>query len=232
MFTDLENKKFKKQITDSQEVKVEEKKDFKKEEKIVIENLENPNKILEDIIKKRKDKENIKLEITDVEKKVEKKDEEEDEDEIFTKTGTKLEGKNKILLKAKIQQYKSLFKDKLKKFKIKKNATEEELQDYLNEMEILVNVSDFDDFLLESILACLKMAENVSKITKYDISGTADLLKANPQFNSIAKQLFIKYKIFNNISVEYQLIMLVGVTASFSIIKNKREKELFFNSTC
>ena len=98
-------------------------------------------------------------------------------------------------------------------------------------MEILVNVGDFDDFLLESIFSCLKMVENVSKITKYDITGTTDLLKANPQFISISKQLFIKYKIFSNVSPEYQLIMLVGITASFSIIKNKRDKEMFFNSS-
>ena len=231
MFSDLENKKFKKtsEILEEEKQEKEAKKESKHEE-IVTEKLENPNKILENIIKKRKmneEEENIKLEIKEF--KDDKTNEEEDE--IFSKNGTKLEGKNKILLKAKISQFKSLFKDKLKNFKIKKNATEEELQEFLNEMEVIVNVSDFDDFLIESILSCLKMVENVSKITKYDISGTADLLKANPQFLSISKQLFIKYRIFNNISPEYQLILLVGVTASFSIIKNKREKELFFNSS-
>jgi len=233
MFNDLANKKIKRDSEkepEQENIRVSFSEPLEQKE-IHAEVLQEPSsetnqgaKILEKLLKKK----NPKIDVSNTKPKV--SDTEADDDEIFSKTGTKIEGKNKIILKAKITQYKSLFKEKLKGFKVKANATEAELQDAINEMEILINVGTFDEFLTEAILSCLRMMENISIYTKFDISGTADLLKANPQFDSLAKQIFLKYKIFTNVSPELQMFMLISITASFSIIRNKKQKESFFNS--
>jgi hypothetical protein len=79
---------------------------------------------------------------------------------------------------------------------------------------------------LDSILQCIKLIEGVSSYTKYDVQGLADLLKANKQFHQLSKQLFIKYKVFNAVPPELQMVMLVSKTAYIVNSKNKRKGEL------
>ena len=72
------------------------------------------------------------------------------------------------ILLIKIRQYKSLFPETFKTFKIKANANIQELQTYLDEMDSIVECDSVDQFWLDSILQCIKLIEGVSSYTKYD----------------------------------------------------------------
>ena len=150
----------------------------------------------------------------------------DDNNSLFSEKGTVILGREKRELLSKIQQYKSLFPEVFKKFKIKQNANCEELQAYLEEMDVLVSTDSVEQFLTDSIMQSLKMIEGVSSYTKYDISGLTDLLKGNKQFNTLMKQLYIKYKVFSQVPIEYQAILLVSTTAYICLMKNKKKKEL------
>ena len=93
-------------------------------------------------------------------------------------------------------------------------------------MDSIVECDSVEQFLLDSILQSIKLMEGVSTYTKYDIQGLADLLKQNKQFHQLAKQLFIKYKVFSAVPAEFQLLMLVTTTAYICNCKNKRKGEL------
>jgi len=146
-------------------------------------------------------------------------------EDIFSKQGSEILGKDKRILLTKIRQYKSLFPDSFKNFKIKLNATTDELQAYLDEMDSIVECDSVEQFLLDSIMQCIKILEGVSSFTRYDIQGLADLLKQNKQFHQLSKQLFIKYKVFSVIPPENQLIMLVATSAYICNQKNRRRSE-------
>jgi hypothetical protein len=148
----------------------------------------------------------------------------EDDDSLFDEVGTVCLGRDKRELIAKVNQYKNLFPDELKKFKLKKGATVEELKVYLEEMESIVDCSSVENFLTDSILQCIRIVEGVSAISsKYNIQGCADLLKSNKQFHSLCKQLYIKYKVFSSVPPEYQLLMLVATTAYICKAKNQNK---------
>jgi hypothetical protein len=158
--------------------------------------------------------------------KREKKSQFEDENSLFSERGTEILGQERRVLLSKIQQYKNLFPDELKKFKIKKNCSTHDLQLYLQEMEVIVNTDSVEQFLTDSIIQCIKLTEGISSYTKYDISGCADMLKGNKQFHTLCKQLYIKYKVFSNIPPEWSIIILVSTTAYMCKVKNSRKKEL------
>lgn len=168
-----------------------------------------------------------------------KQDEPTEEDDVFTDDlfsteGSKILGKEKRELIAKLNQYKQLFPNELKKFKVSKFADAEQLQDYLDEMEIIVSTSSVDGFITDSIISCIRIIEGVSASTeKYDISGCADLLKQNKQFHNLTKQLYVKYKVFSSVPPEFQLTMLIATTAFICKSKNQRAKSLndFLNET-
>lgn len=157
----------------------------------------------------------------------------DDNDSLFGGEGTPILGRDKIVLLKKIKQYKSLFPDELAKFKVKKNPNVQELHDALGEMEVLVETNSVDGFLMDSVLQSMKLIENVSSYTKYDIRGCADLLKSNKQFHSLCKQLFIKYNVFSSVPAEYQLILLVSTTAYMCSNKNRSKGEIndYLNQT-
>jgi len=145
---------------------------------------------------------------------------------MFSANGSEILGRDKRILLTKIRQYKSLFPDTFKTFKIKANANVQELQTYLDEMDSIVECDSVEQFLLDSILQCIKLIEGVSSYTKYDIQGLADLLKANKQFHQLSKQLFIKYGVFKAVPVELQMAMMISTTAYIVNCKNKRKGEL------
>ena len=60
---------------------------------------------------------------------------------------------------------------------------------------------------------------NTSKTKSMNITGLSDLLKANKEFHSLCKQLYLKYGVFNKIPPEYQLTILISTSAY--IIRNK-----------
>jgi len=170
---------------------------------------------------KLEETENIKLHIHEKTKRKTQPRKPKDED-IFSDNPTELIGKEKIILQNKVTQYKNMFKQELKSFKIRKNATIDELKASLLEMEALVNVNGINEFITDSILNIIRMTEGISSRTNYDISGCADMLKSNPQFLKLCQLLYIKYKIYSEIPPEFQLIMIVGTTSYFCMIKNKK----------
>ena len=86
----------------------------------------------------------------------------EDDDNLFDDIGTVCLGRDKRELIAKINQYKNLFPDELKKFKCKKNSSLEELKVYLEEMESIVDTYSIENFLTDSIIQCIQLVEGVS----------------------------------------------------------------------
>ena len=166
----------------------------------------------------------IKVKKTKKEKEI--KSHFEDDNSLFDEKGTEILGKDRRMLLSKIRQYKSLFPEELKKFKIKKNCSTEDLNLYLEEMETIVNCGSVEQFLTDSILQCIKLTEGISSYTKHDISGCADILKSNKQFHTLCKQLYIKYKVFSNVPPEWSIIILVSTTAYMCKVKNSRKKEL------
>ena len=152
--------------------------------------------------------------------------EEPEETGLFSDKPTELLGRERLEIISKINQYKSLFPDQLKKFKVKNKATKEELQAYLSEAESIIETSNIDSFLTDSILECFRIVEGVSARTKYNISGMTDLLKANKQFHSLCKQLYAKYGCFKKIPPEYQLVMIISTTAYIAKQRNDNQKSI------
>lgn len=138
--------------------------------------------------------------------------------------GTEILGREKLELLAKINQYKILFpqNEQLRKLKIKKGATTDELVLYLAECDAYVATSSVDQFITDAILQSIKMGEYVSSKTRYNLTGLSDLLKKNIQFNSICKQLYLKYKVFNSVPPEHQLLLIVATSAWICLEKNKQ----------
>lgn len=90
---------------------------------------------------------------------------------LFDENPTILMGRDRLLITKKIQQYKILFPKELSKFKLKKKATLQELQQSLDECAALVEIYSIDGFILDSILSCIRMCENFTQESDYDISG-------------------------------------------------------------
>lgn len=150
----------------------------------------------------------------------------DDKDDVFSSIPTEILGLDKRQLLAKILQYKSLFPQKLKSFKVKKNPTVEDLQLAVAECDAIVSTDCVEVFLTDSILQCIKLIETTTVKTKYDVQGLSDLLKQNEKFNNLCKQLYLKHQVFANVPPEYQLIMVVGTTSLLCIQKNKKKQEL------
>ena len=146
--------------------------------------------------------------------------------DLFDENGSEIIGRDRRVVINKLNQYRSLFPKELAKFKVKKGASTQELQAYLEEMQTIVETSSYDNFLTDSILQAIKLVENGSKYTRYDIAGCADMLKANPQFNSLMKQMYVKYNVFHKIPCEIQLLLLVTTTAYICSNKNRNKAHL------
>ena len=146
--------------------------------------------------------------------------------DLFDETGSEIIGKDRRIIINKLNQYRSLFPKELSKFKVKKGASVEELKAYLQEMSTIVECSSYDNFLSDSILQTIKLIEGGSRATRFDVTGMADMLKANPQFNNLLKQLYVKYNVFNKIPPEIQMVLLVSTTAYICVNKNRNKHQL------
>ena len=152
--------------------------------------------------------------------------------DIYSSNHSIIIGKEKRILMNKVQSYKELFKEELKGFKIKKNCSTEELKDYIAEMDCIIETGTVETFLSDSIYNCIKIVEGLSANTKkYDVSGLSLLLQNNKQFNSLLKQLFLKYQVFSNVPAEYQLVLIVATSAYICRNKNLNKDTLnsYFN---
>jgi hypothetical protein len=147
------------------------------------------------------------------------------DNEVFSDDCTPILGKDIIVLQNKITQYKTLYPKELKSFKVKKNASVQELEEYLKEMETIVTCDGVDEFITDSILQIIRMGELITEPTRFDITGCADMLKSNPQFNKLCKLLYIKYKVYSEIPPEFQLIMVIGTTCYFCNSSNRKRKQ-------
>ena len=182
-------------------------------------NLEEEKRVFED---EKAMKEMVKNEKKRPKQSIPKPTSFQPDDEYYSNNPTPLLGRDRIILLHKVKQYKLLFPDKLKSFKIKKDPSIEDLKEYLEEMEVLVDVSSVDDFITESILGCIRIIEGVSANTKnYNVSGLSTILKMNKQFHTLCKQLYIKYNVFSNIPPEHQLVMVIITSAYICTQKNK-----------
>ena len=150
-----------------------------------------------------------------------------EDDGLVSDEPTEILGKERRMCLAKIRQYKNLFPTELKSFRIKKAATAEELKAYLDEFDAIVSSSNGDTFVTDSILQCIKLVEGVSANTKkYNVSGLSEMLRNNVQFNSLMKQLYLKYSIFENIPPEYQIVLVVITSAYICKNMNSKREEL------
>ena len=214
----LTEKELKKQNNEEKRQMVRFIQDQKREEKIQI----RLNKE-EDLRQKRENKNINKMMCG---KSKHEKVEKEENNSLFDDQPTELMGREKLIIMKKIQQYKILFPKELSKFKLKKKINLEELKVSLEECCALVEINSIDGFILDSILSCIKMCENYSQDSDYDISGLSILLKSNPQFISLAKQLFIRYNVFSNVPIEYQMCMCIISTSYLCIQKNKGKSSI------
>ncbi len=135
--------------------------------------------------------------------------------------------KDKLLLSHKIKQYKILFPTELKGYKVSEKATVQKLKSHLDEIEILISLSSVDTFIMDSIFYCIKIVEGISTRTKnYNIEGLADILKSNPEFIKLSKQLYLKYNTFECVPPEYQIIMIVATSSYICMQKNKNKNSM------
>ena len=152
---------------------------------------------------------------------------ETEQDSIFSDSPTEIQGRDKLVLLAKISQFRQLFPEKLKTFKIRKNSSVDDLKSYLVEMESIVEVSNVDEFLYDSIIKSIQIVEGVSAMTKnYNVKGMSEMLKLNVQFKNLVKLMFIKYHIFSAVPVEYQLVMICSTTAMICMQKNRQSEKI------
>ena len=201
-------------------------------------NLKQQKELLKEQERQRKEQEKYyKQQQKEQEKKSEKVNKKiiESDNDLYSEAAV-IQGSEKIKLIHKIKQYKHLFVEipEIKNFKIKPNASEAELKNYIIELETLSSISSVDAFLTDSILQCIKLIEGPTSKTKiFNITGLSDLLKTNKQFHTLCKKLYLKYGCFEAIPPEYQLIMLVATSAYVCVNKNKNKNELetYLNET-
>ena len=221
LFSDLQNDVYQKTPSDKSEAKllrqqqkqIKEQEAQERREARALKKLQQNETAIEKQLKKQEAKQMKQL-VLGKSNNVEADDDEE---------GTQILGREKLELYAKINQYKLLFPDnrQLQKLKIKKNASTEELVLYLNECDAYISTSSVDDFITQSILQSIKITEYVSSKTRYNLTGLSDMLKSNIQFNSLTKQLYLKYKVFSQVPPEQQLLLIVATSAWICLEKNK-----------
>ena len=157
------------------------------------------------------------------EEKIEKEKEKEENDDEFN---SQIMGRTKRELYNSIGKYKELFREELKNFKIKKNASVEELQSYISEMQVIIETTSIDSFLMDSLYTGLALIEPISQKTKFDIRGLSNILKTNIQFNSLTKQMLLKYGCYSNVSVEYQVLLIIISSLYVTVNKNNNRDNI------
>lgn len=153
----------------------------------------------------------------------------DDSDSLFGDVSTPMLGRDRILLLTKVKQFKTLFSDsnpEVKKFKLKKNPSIEDLNDALVELQTIVDCGSVESFCEGAILSVIQMTEGFTANTKYDLTGLSMLLKQNKEFHSLCKILYIKYSVFSKVPPEIQLCLIVTITASLCIQKNRKKGDL------
>ena len=159
----------------------------------------------------------------------------DDNDSLFGDTSTPMLGRDRIVLLTKVKQFKTLFGDnpEIKKFKLKKNPSVQELNDAIIELQAIVDTGSVESFCEGAILSAIQMTEGMTAHSNYDLTGLSMMLKANKEFHNLCKILYIKYSIFSKVPPEIQMVMIVSITASLCIQKNRKKGDInaYLNST-
>ena len=137
---------------------------------------------------------------------------------------TPLYGKNKLVLIKRIEQYKLLF-PQLANFHYSKDQEESELEAIIVEFQSLVEVSNEDAFIEESIFQSIKMCEGYSAKTRYDLSGLSLILKHNKGFTDILKVLHLKYATYLSVPPEIQCALIVSCSVAIVLNKNQNKSQ-------
>jgi hypothetical protein len=215
---DLSNSNFTKRLEEEELLKQQEENADELEKLRIKQEKENEKQILKD------QKEMIKQQKVLFRKKHGKKGDVGDiphDDE-----GDEIIGHEKRLLLTKINQYKNLFPE-LKNFKLSKNQTVEYLNKVLDEFNSIISTDNTNTFIMDALLQSIKIVEGITARTKdYNLTGLSDILKSNPQFNKLCKQLFLKYGVFENTPPETQLLMIVITSSWICCKKNSKKFEL------
>ena len=210
---EMENDKYVNQI----ELDKQQEKEDKKQDKIDM----KQNKLDSKITKAQK--------MEEKQRKIEEKIKEKEENKI--NESTEIITKCKRLLLVKINKYKKLFKTELSDYRINKNASEDELKNHIINIQDILDSSEVDNYINDSIYHCIRMIEPLTCNTRYNITGLSSMLKMNPQFDIMCKKLMLKYNCFSNTPLEYQMLMLVSTSIYLTIQMNqsKPAMEQFLN---
>ena len=204
---DLQNNRYISKIELEKQLKIElkEKENFeRKNEKEINRNIRNNKRIAQ--------QEKIN------EKNIEKLDEEEEPQFL---------GKNRRELHNTILKYKELFADELKTFKIKKNSSVDELKNYISDIQCIIETTSIDCFLVDSIYTAMSFIEPLTSKTKnFNLTGLTNLLKSNKQFNNLFKQMMLKYGCYNNVSAEYQTLLIIISSVYITVQKNSNRQNI------
>ena len=152
----------------------------------------------------------------------EKKTEIKNTDEEYTV----LYGRSKLENLNLIKQYIILFPEQLQDFKYKKNGTNEQLIEVINEIRAIVEIGTVDLFVMNSVYDSIAMLEQYSKPTKFNVIGLSNSLKLNPNFNNLCKQVMLKHNIGSSMSPEMQLLMITSTTIYMTIQKNNNKSQI------
>jgi hypothetical protein len=140
-------------------------------------------------------------------------------------------GKKRRQLHVRIQKYKSTFKDckPLQELKIKRNATEQELELYLEECQSIVECSagGSDELIIRFILDGIKYIEGTTRNSKkYNLVGLSAALQKNPDFSQCCRELYLKYGgDFHCIPPEYRIVFIVLAT-SYTVTTSNSHRDV------
>lgn len=140
---------------------------------------------------------------------------------------TEILGRDRRTLLTKIAQYKTLFPNELKSFKVKPKASQQQLEEALDECDVIVSTSGIHSLLSEGYFTSIQVIEGISARTeRFDISGTAAVLRANSEVMKLLKQIWLKHKLFGKCPPEAQLLIITVSTALMVRVQNQKKKQL------
>ena len=84
---------------------------------------------------------------------------------------------------------------------------------------------------MDSIYTAMSFIEPITSKTKIlNITGLSNILKSNKQFNSLFKQMMLKYGCYNNVSIEFQtLIIISSIYITINKNSNRQNIENYLN---
>ena len=72
----------------------------------------------------------------------------------------------------------------------------------------------------------MNLIEPITAKTKFNVRGLTDLLKCNKPFNSLTKQIFLKYGCYSNVAPEYQCLLIVVSSVYITVNKNNNRSSI------